>query len=459
MQKALDYAKSNAAGFQNELNDLIRIPSISTDPAYRSEVKKAADWLIRHLKQIGLTTELIEKEGRHPLVYAQWLGAGETAKTVLIYGHNDVQPAQKSDGWDTEPFEPIEKSGVLYARGSTDDKGQMFAHLKAIESVLRAEGKLPVNVKIILEGEEESGGEHIEAYVPAHQDRFHADVCIISDSSMTQPEQPVILNGLRGNTSFEVTLQGPKQDLHSGAYGGTVQNPIHALVELLGKLHDPQGRVTVPGFYDGVRVLSETERKEIAETQISEEEWRDSTGASQPFGEPGFTLSEQIGARPTLELTGIGGGYFERGFKNIVPQKAWAKISSRLVADQDPATIQKCIIDYLKQNVPVGVTLEISIPNNRAGAPAVLVNTDNPTMQAAIRAYKEGWGAAPVFRREGGSIPIVTIFQNMLKIPVILMGFGLNSDGLHGPNEHFDLKLFHRGIRTSIHFLYEVANM
>lgn len=459
MQKALDYAQAHAAQFQHELNDLIRIPSVSTDPAYRAEVRKAADWLIDHLKALGLETELIEKEGRHPLVFAQWLGAGEGAKTVLVYGHYDVQPAQKSDGWDTDPFEPVEKEGVLYARGSTDDKGQMFAHIKAVESLLRTEGKLPVNIKILLEGEEESGGEHIEEYVPAHQDKFRADVCVISDSSMTEPGQPIILNGLRGNTVFEVILQGPKQDLHSGAYGGTVQNPIHALVELLGTLHDSEGRITVPGFYDDVRVLSPKEREEIAATEISEDEWRDSTGASVPFGEPGYTLSERIGARPTLEITGIAGGYYERGFKNIVPQKAWAKISIRLVADQDPATIQKLVIDHLKAHAPVGVSVEIGIPNNRAGAPAVLVNTDNPAMQAAVRAYAKGWGAAPVFRREGGSIPIVTIFQNVLKMPVILMGFGLNSDGLHGPNEHFDLSLFHRGIRTTIHFLHEVADM
>ncbi len=459
MQKALDYAESHAQQFQDELNDLIRIPSISTDPAYKADVKQAADWLITHLQAMGLETELIEKVGHHPLVFAQWLGAGEQARTVLIYGHYDVQPAQTSDGWDTDPFEPVIKDGVLYARGSTDDKGQAFAHLKAVEAILKAEGRLPVNVKILLEGEEESGGEHIEDYVPAHAEKFSADVCVISDSSMTQPEQPVILNGLRGNTGFEVTLYGPKQDLHSGAYGGTVQNPIHALVELLGKLHDAEGRITVPGFYDAVRTLNEGERREIAETEITEDEWRDSTGASQPFGEPVFTLSEQIGARPTLELTGIGGGYFERGFKNIVPQKAWAKISIRLVPDQDPATVQKQVIDFLRQHVPVGVTLEVSIPNNRAGAPAILVNTDNPAMQAAIRAYTQGWGAAPIFRREGGSIPIVGIFQNMLHMPVILMGFGLNSDGLHGPNEHFDLRLFHRGIRTAIHFLYETAKM
>ena len=459
MQKALEYAQSHAAQFQNELNDLIRIPSVSTDSAYNVQVRQAADWLMTHLQQIGLETELIEKEGRHPLVYAYWLGAGENAKTVLIYGHYDVQPAQKSDGWDTEPFEPVEKDGILYARGTTDDKGQVFAHIKAIEAVLKAEGRLPVNVKLLIEGEEESGGEHISDYVPANPEKFAADVCVISDSSMTTPDQPVILNGLRGGTVFEVTLQGPKQDLHSGSFGGTVQNPIHALVELLGKLHDSEGRILVPGYYDAVRTLSDAERQEIADTQMDEAEWKDATGASRPFGEPGFTLSEQIGARPTLEITGIGGGYFERGFKNIVPQKAWAKISCRFVPDQDPTTVQKQVIDFLRQNVPLGVTLDVAIPNNRVGSPAVLVNTDNPAMQAAIRAYTNGWGAAPVFRREGGSIPIVGIFQNVLRMPVILMGFGLNTDGLHGPNEHFDLRLFHRGIRTSIHFLHEAANI
>lgn len=459
MQKALEYAQTHASQFQNELNELLRIPSVSTDFTYSPQVRQAAEWLMAHLQRIGLETELIEKEGRHPLVYAQWLGAGENAKTVLIYGHYDVQPAKKSDGWDTEPFEPVEKDGVLYARGTTDDKGQVFAHIKAIEAVLKAEGRLPVNVKLLIEGEEESGGEHIEAFVPANREKIAADVCVVSDSSMSFPDQPVILNGLRGGTAFEVTLYGPKQDLHSGAYGGTVQNPIHALVELLGKLHDSEGRILVPGYYNSVRKLTEQERKEIAETQMDEAEWRDATGAPEPFGEPGFTLSERIGARPTIEITGIGGGYFERGFKNIVPQKAWAKISCRFVADQDPATSQKQVIDFLKQNAPNGVTIEISVPNNRTGSPAVLVDTNNPAMQAAIRAYTNGWGAAPVFRREGGSIPIVGTFQNVLGMPVILMGFGLNTDGLHGPNEHFDLRLFHRGIRTSIHFLHEAANI
>lgn len=458
MDKALAYAQAHAADFQAQLNDLIRIPSVSTDPAYTPDVLRAADWLIAHLQELGLHTERIEKDGRHPLVYAEWMGAGTEAKTVLIYGHYDVQPARKSDGWDTEPFEPVEKDGVLYARGATDDKGQMFAHLKAVESILKAEGRLPVNIKIILEGEEESGGEHIEDYLPAHADKLRADACVISDSSMTTPDQPVILNGLRGNTLFEITLSGPKQDLHSGAYGGTVQNPIQALVALLARLHDEQGRVTVPGFYEAVRPLSPQNRTDIAATEMSEAEWRDVTGVAQTWGDPDYTLSERIGARPTLEITGIGGGYFERGFKNIVPQKAWAKISCRLVADQDPATIQKLVIDHLRQHAPPAVTVEIAIPNNRVGAPAVLVDTGNPAMQAAIRAYEQGWGAKPVFRREGGSIPVVSILQNTLKMPVILMGFGLNSDGLHGPNEHFDLALFHRGIRTSMHFLYAMAD-
>ncbi|MCU0513543.1 MAG: dipeptidase [Anaerolineae bacterium] len=455
MTTAHAYAREHAGDFKEQLKDLIRLPSVSTDPAYAPQVRRTAEWLVAHFTGLGLAARLIEKEGRHPIVFAEWNGAGAAARTVLIYGHYDVQPAQKADGWLTEPFEPVEQNGRIYARGATDDKGQMFIHVKAVEAILKTRGRLPVNVKFLIEGEEESGGEHIAQYVNSHPPELRADVCLISDGGMTRIEEPVIVNALRGATGLEITVYGPKADLHSGMYGGSVYNPLQALAEIIARLHDDAGRVTVPGFYDDVLPLTAEERAEIAATELDEATWRAETGASLPWGEAGYSLSERLGARPTLEITGLAGGYHERGFKNIVPAKALAKISIRLVANQQPAKILALVEDYLRQLTPPAVRLEITA--RAGGMGAALVNTATPMMQAAINAYRQGWGAAPVFKREGGSIPIVSSFQSVLGLPVILMGFGLNSDGLHGPNESYSIEMFERGIATAIHFLDEVA--
>jgi acetylornithine deacetylase/succinyl-diaminopimelate desuccinylase-like protein len=454
MTQALDYAKANAAHFRAQLYDFLRIPSVSTDPEYQPEVKRAADWLVEDLKQIGLQVELLEMPERHPLIYAEWLGAGSDAKTVLIYGHYDVQPAVVEDGWDTPPFEPTEKDGFVYARGATDDKGQMFAHVKAVEAVLKSEGKLPCNIKLIFEGEEESGGRHLAHFIKTHGSRLNADVCVVSDGSMMTIDQPIISNALRGIMTMEVLVQGPAQDLHSGMYGGTVHNPLQALAEILAQLHHADGSVAVPGFYDNVLTLTPQERKEIAAVPWETSEWQKETGAPQPWGEADFSLNERIGARPTLEINGMAGGFYGNGFKTVLPAKAMAKISCRLVANQDPQKIQQQVMDYIRHLAPPTVMIEFK--QHGMGQP-VLVKTDTPVMQAAIQAYQKGWGAAPLFKREGGSIPVVADVQNTLGIPVILMGFGLNSDGLHGPNEHFSLTMFHKAIDTSIHFLYEMA--
>ncbi len=454
MTPALDYAHSQAAHFRAQLHDFLRIPSVSADPDYTVEVKRAADWLFDHLKNMGLHVELIEMADRHPLIYAEWLGAGSDAKTVLIYGHYDVQPAIIEDGWDTPPFEPTEKEGFIYARGATDDKGQMFAHVKAVEAVLKSDGKLPCNIKLIFEGEEESGGRHLAHFIKTHGKRLNADVCVVSDGSMMTIDQPIISNALRGIMAMEVTVQGPTQDLHSGMYGGTVHNPLQALAEILAQLHHADGSVAVPGFYDDVLPLTPQERAEIAAVPWDISDWQQETGATHPWGENDFSLNERIGARPTLEINGMAGGFYGNGFKTVLPAKAIAKISCRLVANQDPQKIQEQVIAYIRQLAPATVTLEFKY--HGTGQP-VLVKTDIPVMQAAIQAYQRGWGAAPVFKREGGSIPVVADVQNTLGIPVILMGFGLNSDGLHGPNEHFSIEMFHKAIDTSIHFLYAVA--
>lgn len=452
MNEAQKHAREAGERYRAELRDLLRIPSISTDEAYAVECRRAAEWLVRNMQAAGLNAELIETQ-RHPLVYAEWMGAGPDARTVLIYGHYDVQPASE-DGWVTSPFEPVEKDGLLYARGSTDDKGQFFAHVKAVEAMLQADGKLPVNVRFIIEGEEESGGQSIARFVHEHPERLSADVCLVSDTSMQEMDQPVIVNALRGGLGFEITVYGPATDIHSGMFGGTVHNPAQALVEILAALHNPDGSVNVPGFYDQVRVLSTEERQQINAIEWTEAIWRRETGATIPWGEPDYTLRERVGARPTLEITGMAGGYFERGMKSIVPSKAWAKILCRLVPDQEPDQIAEALRARIEALTPPTVRVEL---NFTKGSPPVLVDTHTQAMQAAIRAYEKAWGAAPQFLREGGSIPIVAAFQEKLKLPVVLMGFGLNSDGLHGPNEHFTIEMFHRGIATSIQFLEEFA--
>lgn len=454
MTTALEYAKENAERFRQELFELLKIPSVSTDSNFAPEVRRAANWLVEHFRELGLDVELIEYEGLHPIVYAEWMGAGDDAKTVLIYGHYDVQPAEKEDGWDTEPFEPVEKDGKIYARGTSDDKGQTFIHIKAVESLLKTDDKLPVNVKFIIEGEEESGGKAIEQYVEEHGERLGADACVISDTSMSNIQQPIIINALRGSVGLELTVIGPSQDLHSGRYGGTVHNPLQALAEIIAQLHKDDGSVAVSGFYDNVRALSAAEREEMAALAWDNVDWSEETGAAVPWGEQDYTLRERAGARPTLEITGMAGGYFGKGRKNIVPHKAWAKISCRLVPEQDPQAILQKVTKHIEKIAPPTVQVEIT---GFAGSRAILVNTDTPAMQAGFRAYEKGWGTAPVFKREGGSIPIVDKFQNSLHLPVVLMGFGLDTDGLHGPNEHFSIEMFHKGIDTAIYFLREMA--
>jgi acetylornithine deacetylase/succinyl-diaminopimelate desuccinylase-like protein len=456
MNNALKYAQDHASQFEHELFDLLKIPSVSTDPAFAPEVRRAAEWVAANFAAMGIQAEIIPT-GRHPIVYAEWMGAGENAKTVLIYGHYDVQPADKGDGWHTEPFEPVVKDGVVYARGATDDKGQFFAHLKAAESLLKTEGKLPVNVKFLIEGEEESGGESLAKYVKEHGERFAADMCIISDGSMPSIDLPTIVYSVRGIVGFEIIVQGPSTDLHSGMYGGTVHNPIQALAEIIAGLHDEDGAVSVPGFYDDVQVLTEQERKVIAEGGgYSFEQWQANTGAPAEWGESGYTINERIGARPTLEITGFGGGYFGTGMKNVIPAKAVAKGSARLVANQDPMKIYEQIKAKVLQLAPP--TIKVEVNYIASGLPAS-VDINHPAMGAAVAAYKNGWGHAPVFKREGGSLPIVADLNNKLGMPVLLVGYGLDNDGIHGPNEKFSLEMFHKGIVTSIHFLYEVAKM
>jgi acetylornithine deacetylase/succinyl-diaminopimelate desuccinylase-like protein len=454
MTSAHDYAQTHFETFRKQLYDLIRIPSISTDPEHADDVKRAAIWLAADMRRIGLqNAEAIPTDG-HPIVYGEWLSAGANAPTVLIYGHYDVQPAVITDGWHSEPFEPVERDGRIYARGISDDKGQAFAHLKAAEALLANGGKSPVNLKFLFEGEEESGSTHLGPFVSANRDKLKADVCVISDSGMPTLDQPSIIYALRGLATMELEVFGPATDLHSGSYGGSVHNPAQALAEIIAQLHHPDGSVAVPGFYDDVRPLDADERIELEKTGWSESDWRVSTGAPNPWGESGYTLRERVSARPTLEINGLAGGYFGDGFKTVLPAKAWAKISCRLVADQDPERIFACIRDYVAEITPATVRSKL---HSMGGAKAAFADIKHSAVQAAIAAYEQGWGKRPIFMREGGSIPIVVNFQEELKLPVILMGFGLNDDGAHGPNEHFSIEMFRRGIQTAIYFYEEIG--
>lgn len=456
MSNAHEYAASNRDRFMDELQTLLRIPSVSADRTNHSgDVRQAAEWLVEHMQSIGLeNVELIDLEGHHPLVYGDWLHAGDDAPTVLVYGHYDVQPAALKDGWDTDPFEPVIKDGKLYARGSSDDKGQMFAQLKAAEALL-ASRACPVNIKYLLEGEEEVSSGGLNKYVPANKEKLAADVCVISDTDILNKEQPSIVYSLRGITYFEMEVFGPAQDLHSGSYGGTVHNPVQAIAEIVAALHDETGKVAVPGFYDDVLPLADDEREKLKAVAMSDAAHKAQTGAPMPWGEPGYSITERIGARPTLEIHGIEGGFYGEGSKTVLPARAIAKISCRLVANQNPKKIYQLVTGYIQQIAPPTVRVEMRQVGSD-GEPA-LVDINDPALKAAVNAYEKGWGKPPVYVRGGGSIPIVAKFQQELGLPVILLGFGLNTDGVHGPNEHFHVDMFYKGIDTAIHFLQETA--
>ena len=455
-EQARIYSRKHAERFRTELHELLRIPSLSGDPAYADDILRAAEWLAAHMNALGLDSARVMPTAGHPVVYAEWLGAGADKPTVLVYGHYDVVPAQLEDGWDTNPFEPVEKDGKIYARGATDDKGQLFIHVKALEAYLEANGGAPVNVKILLEGEEEISSPNLAPFIKEHLDLLKADVCVISDTSMRAIEEPAITHSLRGMTYIEIEVEGPKEDLHSGLWGGAAHNPALALVEILGKLYNPDNTIAVPGFYDDVVPLTEAEREMIAKTALSEEQYKATTGVPATWGDAKYTIRERISARPTLEINGMWSGWTGPGPKTIIPQKAGAKLSSRLVGNQNPNKIYELVKKYIESITPKTVKVRVSLLTT--GMPA-LIPFDLPEMQAASRAYEKGWGHAPVFTRGGGSIPVVADIANLLKIPIVMMGYGLDSDGLHSPNEHYSIEMFHRGIETAIVYLEELAQI
>ena len=446
----MSYCTDHQAEFLEGLKTFLRIPSISTLSEHKPDVRRAAEFARDELIAAGMTlAELIEGDG-NPLVYAEWLSApGEP--TILFYGHYDVQPAEPLDEWKSPPFEPEVRGDNIYARGACDDKGQVYIQIKAVESLLKTTGKLPVNVKFLLEGEEETGGEHIEEYVKSKPPRLKADAAVVCDTEMFAPDLPTICIGLRGMVYYELHVQGADHDLHSGVYGGAAPNPILAIAEILTALKDREGRIQVPGFLDRVAPPDPKERAAWSRLPFDEREYTEKEmGARELVGEPGVPLFERLWARPTLEVHGIRGGFTGEGAKTVIPARAVAKISTRLVADQTVAEATAQMQAAVKAATPRGVTAELRVLH--AGEPS-LTNPDNPFIHAAAEALRETFGKETVYIRSGGSIPIVGVFDRYLGIPSVLMGFGLPDDNLHAPNEKFHLPNFYRGIEAVARYL------
>ncbi len=448
MEAALTYANDNQDAFVEQLEEFLRIPSISTDSAHSGDVRRCARWLADHLKHIGIERAQVMESGGHPIVFAEHI-TDEDAPTVLMYGHYDVQPPDPLDLWDSPPFEPIRRDGILYARGACDDKGQLFMHLKAAEAYLQSGEKLPVNLKFIIEGEEESGSTHFAPFLEKHHDMLGADVVAISDTAMCAPGVPSITYGLRGLAYVEVELTGPNRDLHSGVYGGAVENPANALSRLLAGLHDVHNRVTVPGFYADARPLTEEERAAFAELPFDNDEWKASVGVRDVRTEEGYSILEAITARPTIDVNGLWSGYQGEGAKTVLPAKAGAKLSARLVPDQEPEDIVEKLRAYFDEHTPPTMKLEFRYLH---GGKGFVADLDHPAMQAAATAMEGVYDRKPYFTREGGSIPIIAKVKEILGIDSVLMGFGLDSDAIHSPNEHFGLDRFEQGIRSLIRF-------
>lgn len=445
----MNYYQENQAAFLEGLKTWLRIPSISTLSEHKPDILRAAAFALNELLAAGLTGELIEGEG-NPLVFAEWTGA-PGKPTLLLYGHYDVQPPDPLDEWKSPPFEPEVRGQDIFARGSSDDKGQTYILIKAVEGLLKTRGKLPVNVKFLIEGEEETGGEHIESYVGNKPARLACDAAVICDTEMFAPELPTICVGLRGMVYAELHVEGANHDLHSGVYGGAAPNPLQAVAEIIGTLKDRDGHIHIPGFYDRVVPPSDKEREAWARLPFDERDYmKKEMGARELVGEPGIPLFERLWARPTFEVHGIRGGFTGEGAKTVIPARAVAKISTRLVADQDPKEAAEQLKQAIAKACPRGVTAELKAIHS---APPSLVNPDNRFIHAAADAMSEVFGKPTVYIRSGGSIPIVAAFEQSLGIPSVMMGFGLPDDNLHAPNEKLHLPNFYRGIEAVARYL------
>lgn len=454
LAKVTGYLEAHRDDFLDRWAQWLRIASISTDPAHRADLEQAADWILEVFRQMGLKAEKIPTGGA-PLVYAETPPVAE-APTVLVYGHYDVQPVEPLDAWQSPPFEPSCRQGAMYARGATDDKGQVLTHVWSTEAWLRAVGQLPVQLKFLIEGEEEIGSEHLEAFLRNQAAVFRCDCVVISDGAQLGPDQPAICYGLRGIAYYELHLQGPRRDLHSGSFGGTVSNPANALAKILAGLVDEAGRIQIPGFYDDVEPLSAQERQRLAQLPFDEKKFLAQVGVSDSWGEEGYTLLERRWVRPTFDVHGLWAGYQGEGTKTVLPAEAGAKFSFRLVPHQNPAKITAALRQRLQELCPPGIRMELL---ETAGTPAVLVPVESPYVQAAARAISQGFGRPPVFIREGGSIPIVATLQQVFQVPVLLLGWGQDDDNTHAPNERMRLVDFYRGIQASAALWAELATI
>ncbi|WP_028295426.1 dipeptidase [Olivibacter sitiensis] len=443
MSSINEYIENNKQRFLDELFDLLRFPSVSADSKYKGDVLKAADYLAEKLREAGADQVEVCPTAGNPIVYGEKT-VDASLPTVLVYGHYDVQPPEPLELWHTPPFEPTIRDGKIFARGACDDKGQVYMHVKAFE-VMQKNGGIPCNIKFMIEGEEEVGSKNLEIFVRENTERLQADVVLISDTAMISLEHPSLETGLRGLSYVEVEVTGPNRDLHSGVYGGAVANPATILAKMIASMHDENNRITIPGFYDDVQELSEEERKALNNAPFSEEEYKDDLGIKELWGEKGYTTIERTGIRPTLEVNGIWGGYIGEGAKTVLPSKAYAKISMRLVPNQKSDKITELFTKHFESIAPAYV--QVKVTPHHGGEPAV-TPTDSIAYKAAALAIKESFGKDPIPCRGGGSIPIVSLFEDVLGLKTVLMGFGLDSDNLHSPNEKYDIANYFKGIET-----------
>lgn len=451
----LTYAYANRSRFVAELKDFVRFPTVSAQPKHTEDLKKCAAWLADHLRKIGLEQVKIIPTGGHPAIYAE-RHHEPGQPTLLIYGHYDVQPAEPLNEWRLPPFQPAIQNNYIHGRGASDDKGQLFCHVKAIEAYLKTSGTLPINVKCLFEGEEEIGSPNLSSVISQNASQLASNVAVISDFTMLGPNRPTIIYGLRGALASEIEISGPSRDLHSGHYGGAVHNPLQVLCEIISKLHDTNGQVTIPGFYNRVRPVSATGRAALSRSGKSGEQILRETGAAIGWGEQDFSLFERTTIRPALTINGIIGGYSGTGSKAVIPSKAVAKISIRLVPDQDPGEVDRLLSQYIARLTPPTVRSKVS---TLLRAKPALLPIRHPAIRAASRACHQAFGTLPALTRSGGTIPPVSMFQEILNISSVLMGFGLPGDNIHAPNERFYLPNFYRGIATSIHLLAEIGAM
>ncbi|MCX7832936.1 MAG: dipeptidase [Ignavibacteria bacterium] len=456
MDKIIGYIEENFDRFVNELSDFLRIPSISNDSGDKNEIYRCANWLVEHLDRIGMQNVCVFETNGHPIVYADWLNAGRDKPTILIYGHYDVQPVDPIELWENHPFEPVIKNNKIFARGATDDKGQVMTHIKSIESYLKVKNKLDLNIKLLIEGEEEIGSPNFEVFIKDNKKLLECDYVVISDTAMYKEDLPSICYALRGLAYFQINVTGPNRDLHSGSYGGCLGNPINVLAEIIGKLKDENGRITIDGFYDDVIEISQEERQELAKLPFNKNEFMKELNVNELNGEIGYSPVEQLTARPTLDCNGIWGGYQGKGAKTIIPSKASAKVSVRLVSNQNPDKIAELFTNYVKKICPN--TVNVDIEYLHGGYPSITpINTK--AIRAAAKALKRAYNVEPVFVREGGSIPIVNLFKKHLNADSVLIGFGLPNENAHSPNENFDLKNYLNGIKSCSFYYNELASL